>query len=117
MLWVVDPSSNFPLYEQLAASVRREIARGTVTRGDRLPAAREVASSLDINLHTVLRAYQALRDDGLIDLRRGRGAVVIADDDGHVRLMTMADDFLAEARRVGVGQDELMRILGERAGR
>jgi DNA-binding transcriptional regulator YhcF (GntR family) len=54
------------------------VLEGRLATGDRLPAAKDVARSLDVNLHTVLRAYQELRDEGLVDLRRGRGAVVTA---------------------------------------
>ncbi len=64
MLWQVDPSADAPLYEQLAASVRAEMAVGRLARGERLPSAKEVAAALDVNLHTVLRAYQLLRDEG-----------------------------------------------------
>src|SRR5690606_25776942 len=72
----VDPGSGVAIYDQIAASVRAQLARGALSPGDRLPAARELAEALDVNIHTVLRAYQDLRDEGLIDLRRGRGAVV-----------------------------------------
>jgi GntR family transcriptional regulator len=78
MLWTIDLASDEPLYTQLVAQVHLAAARGELADGDRLPAARELASSLGLNVHTVLKAYQQLRDDGLIELRRGRGAVVTA---------------------------------------
>ncbi|GAA5035854.1 GntR family transcriptional regulator [Terrabacter aeriphilus] len=112
MLWQVDPTSSTPLHAQIAACVRRELAAGRLARGDRLPAAKEVASVLDVNLHTVLRAYQSLRDEGLIDLRRGRGAVVSATDPGgDARLRTLAAEIVAEARRVGATPADLTRLI------
>ncbi len=76
MLLRIDPTSPEPLFAQLAGQVRAAVARGEVTEGTRLPSARDLAASLEVNLHTVLHAYQDLRDEGLIELRRGRGAVV-----------------------------------------
>ena len=78
MLIVIDPESTDTLHEQLLVQLRGAIARGEVPVGQRLPAARRLADSLDVNLHTVLKAYNQLREDGLIDMRRGRGATVIA---------------------------------------
>ncbi|BDZ60564.1 hypothetical protein GCM10025873_03550 [Demequina sediminis] len=73
MLIRTTPGSSVALYDQIAASVRVEAASGRLAPGDRLPSAREVAAALDVNLHTVLKAYQLLRDEGLIEMRRGRG--------------------------------------------
>ncbi|GIE84550.1 GntR family transcriptional regulator [Actinoplanes regularis] len=78
MLWRIDAASDEPLYAQLVAQAHLAAARGQLAPGDRLPTARELADSLDLNVHTVLKAYQQLRDEGLIELRRGRGAVVTA---------------------------------------
>ncbi len=111
MLWQVDPRNAQPLYEQIAAVVRRGIGERTLRPGDRLPAAKELADSLAVNLHTVLKAYQLLRDEGLIELRRGRGAVVIATEGGLSRLNVMVDDLVAHAERLGVSRDELTRLI------
>jgi GntR family transcriptional regulator len=78
MLIRIDAESAHPLFEQVASSVRSDVLGGRLVPGDRLPPAREVAAALDINVHTVLRAYQQLRDEGLVDLRRGRGAMISA---------------------------------------
>ena len=112
MLWQVDLSSEVPIYEQLAASVRREMAAGRLAKGDRLPSARDVAGSLAINLHTVLRAYQELREEGLIELRRGRGAVVLAANaKGEAHVRGMARSLVTEARRLGLDGPDVLRIV------
>ncbi|WP_229074676.1 GntR family transcriptional regulator [Actinoplanes sp. DH11] len=112
MLFRVDVAAAEPLADQIAAQVRGGIMRGEVTAGERLPAARELAEVLDVNLHTVLRAYGRLRDEDLIELRRGRGAVVRGDADAaRLRLTELAREFVREARRQGLGETEMLEIV------
>ncbi|WP_334146704.1 GntR family transcriptional regulator [Microbacterium sp.] len=111
MLIRVDADSQRPLYDQVAASIRADLLSGTLRPGDRLPPAREVAAALDINQHTVLHAYQRLRDEGLVDLRRGRGAVVAASA---APLSELADEIAGLVRRaagLGVSADTLAAIV------
>jgi len=113
MLIRVDPASDVPIFAQVAASVRADAASGRLRSGDRLPSAREVASALEVNLHTVLRAYQELRDEGLVDMRRGRGAVVT---DAVAPLAQLHDDVVAlvdRARALGLSPDTLAALVKE----
>ncbi len=112
MLLRVDPSSSLPLYDQIASSLRTDIVRGELRHGDRLPTARDVAESLGVNLHTVLKAYQTLRDEGLIDMRRGRGAVVVH----HQPVINLAEPIGAlvdQAIAAGVGEETLVALVRE----
>ena len=112
MLIRIDPSRGAALWEQVAASVRTAIAAGKIRSGERLPSAREVAGSLDLNLHTVLRAYQELRDEGLVDMRRGRGAVVTEAADGLRRLRDVVA-LASRARSLGLAPDVLASLLAD----
>lgn len=111
MLLRIDPSSAEPLFAQIAASVRADVARGSLKPGDRLPPARAVAAELDVNLHTVLRAYQELRDEGIVDMRPGRGAVVTGSvgEIGalHVKVASLVD----EARARGIADEVLVSLV------
>ena len=66
------------LYEQVAAEIRRAIAEGEAKPGERLPPAKDLAAVLGVNTNTVLRALHILRDEGLLEFRRGRGITVAA---------------------------------------
>jgi GntR family transcriptional regulator len=112
----VDPSSSTPLFEQLADAVRSEILAGRVAHGERLPSARELAASLDVNVHTVLHAYQALRDEGMIELRRGRGAVVIGQPELG-RISDIITALAAEASARGLAADTVMALVREELDR
>lgn len=114
MLIRVDPTASSPLAEQIAAQVRGCVARGDLTPGARLPAARELAAALDVNMHTVLRAYGELRDEGLIELRRGRGAVVRGQvHTDYARLTDLARQFVTQARRLGLDRAQMEELIRE----
>lgn len=110
MLITVDPASPMPLADQVAASVRAGLANGTMRVGDKLPSARVVASAFDINLHTVLRGYQRLRDEGLVELRRGRAAVIIGTVQ-RSELIEAAKTFARTARHLGVSEPEAIEAV------
>lgn len=109
MLITVDPSSPESLADQVAAAVRSAVASGRAAPGDRLPSARTVAATLGINLHTVLRGYQRLRDEGLVELRRGRTAVITgAADQLRLRLAAAAEEFARAALESGAAEEEAL---------
>ncbi|MGW7416394.1 GntR family transcriptional regulator [Streptomyces sp. NPDC054863] len=113
MLFKLDPASSVPLGDQIASSVRGAIADGTVEPGERLPAARVLADSLGINVHTVLRGYQRLREEGLIELRRGRGAVVVDApvSPGRARILERIGELVEEARKLGMPEEDLLDLV------
>jgi len=111
MFLTVDPGSAFPLFEQLVAGIRAQVIDGSVSQGERLPAARDLAESLDVNVHTVLRAYQVLRDEGFLDLRRGRGAVVASRVRDYAQLERDIDRVVAEARKLDLTASALTALI------
>jgi GntR family transcriptional regulator len=72
----LDPRSAMPVYAQLTRQVRAAVLRGVLVPGDRLPAAREVVSSLAINPNTVLKSYSILEHEGVVCSRAGQGTFV-----------------------------------------
>ena len=64
------------LFAQVAGEIRRAIAEGEAKPGERLPPAKDLAAVLGVNTNTVLRSLRVLRDEGLLEFRRGRGISV-----------------------------------------
>ncbi|MFF6977405.1 GntR family transcriptional regulator [Streptomyces sp. NPDC008343] len=114
MLVTIDRSSPLSLAEQIAASVRRNMADGKLHKGDRLPPARTLAHTLDINMHTVLRGYQLLKDERLIELRPGRGAVVTADAPSRALVIEACQRFIQLAQKAGMSGPGIVQLVADR---
>src|SRR5580700_9806392 len=73
----VDRTETTFFHDQVAAEIRRAIADGEAGPGDRIPQAKDLAAVLGVNKNTVLRALHILREEGLLEFRRGRGITVV----------------------------------------
>jgi GntR family transcriptional regulator len=100
-----------PLYEQVAAAIRRAIADGEVHSGERLPPARDLAAVLGVNANTVFRALRMLRDEGLVEFRRGRGVSVTGIALERSPVVAKARELVAVARRYGYKPEDLAAII------
>lgn len=110
MLIRIDLQAGEAVYDQVAIALAGKITAGELLAGERLPAARDLADALGVNMHTILHAYQSLRDQGLIELRRGRGAIVIGAA-GSQRLHDAVATLIAEAKQDGVSPSALLALI------
>jgi GntR family transcriptional regulator len=106
----VNKNDRTDLYEQVAAEIRRAIADGEAKPGDRLPPAKDLAAVLGVNTNTVFRSLRLLRDEGLLEFRRGRG-ISVAGTPERGAVVQRAKELIAFARKQGYQLDELVEII------
>lgn len=106
----VDRSDELALHEQVAGELRRAIADGEAKAGERLPPAKDLAAVIGVNANTVLRALRTLRDEGLVEFRRGRGIRVVGSPQRGA-LVAKAKELVDLARRNGYRHEELIQML------
>ena len=106
----IDRTESTAVFEQVAGEIRRAILDGEAKPGERLPPAKDLAAELGVNTNTVLRALRLLRDEGMLEFRRGRG-VSVAGTPERAAVLDKARELVALARNHGYRRDELMRII------
>lgn len=109
-LAAVDREDPTPLHEQVAAAIRRAINEGEARPGDRIPQARDLATVLGVNNNTVLRALRLLRDEGLVEMGRGR-AIRVTGNPERGAVVTKTKELIDFARRHGYRRDELIALM------
>jgi DNA-binding transcriptional regulator YhcF (GntR family) len=117
-------NSERPIFAQIADLLARQIADGDPGPGDRLPSARELASSLEVNPNTAARALQELADSGLARSERGMGYFVADKGPEQARAARKKRFFSEELPRLfkrmdelGVGLAEISEMYAARGGR
>lgn len=108
----IDRRDRTDLYEQVAGEIRRAIADGEAKPGERLPPAKDLAAVLGVNTNTVLRALRLLRDEGLLEFRRGRG-ISVSGTPEQGAVVQRAKELVEFARHHGYGTAELVKIIEE----
>jgi len=98
-LWKVEPEKG-PIYAQIAAEVKRMLARGELSPGSKLPSARALAEEARINPNTVVHAYAELEHEGITETRRGLGTFVREDVNVAAIRQALLDEAAREYARV-----------------
>lgn len=114
MLIRIDFNSDEALYLQLRNQIIMGIASANLQEGESLPSVRDLANSIGINMHTVNKAYAALREEGYIKLDRRHGAVISLDVDKKQALKETKDAMdvlLAKAICKGITRKEVHELV------
>ena len=113
----IDPRSPTPLYDQIADRIRVAVAAGELRPGDPLPSVRRLAGRLRVNPATVVQAYRALAAEGFVEMRQGSGTFVLdigvnrRDAERHDQARDLVRDVLADAARLGLSGEDVLRAL------
>jgi GntR family transcriptional regulator len=117
----IEKGSAVPISRQIANQIATLCASGGLRPGERLPSVRELARELAVNQNTVLRVYERLCGEGLLEMRHGQGTFVAGRASKH-RLAAHRSRLVDELRQVarqavglGLTADELHELLAEAA--
>lgn len=116
MLIEIDFNSDEAIYLQLRNQIIMGIATSTIHEGDPLPSVRTLAENIGINMHTVNKAYNVLRQEGFIQLDRRKGAVICIDVNKIQALQDMKEQLrilLAKGSCKGITREEVHELVDE----
>ena len=113
MIISLDYAGDIPIYQQLRNQIVLGIAGGAFRPGEKLPTIRALATELGINMMTVSRAYQMLKQEGYIASDRRSGAWVALNTDQAAALAKLKETLrltVAEARLAGLEAETIIEI-------
>ena len=116
MLIEIDFNSDEAIYIQLRNQIIMGIATSTIHEGDTLPSVRQLADNIGINMHTVNKAYNVLRQEGFLQLDRRRGAVICIDEDNLEALQDLKEQLrvlLAKGSCKNITKEEVHELVDE----
>ena len=115
----LEPASGVPIKRQIADQVRLACATGGLVAGDRLPSVRELARELAVNQNTILRVYEQLTAEGILERRHGDGTYVTNGRHGGLRekqMHILRSELQRVARRaaeLGISRTELKKLIDQ----
>jgi len=115
MILTIDLESDRPLYLQIVDAVQRALVEGQLEPGDALPAGRQLAEALGVNLETVQRAYRRLSEESIVTSRVGRGTRISATVDvAGLGIGRIVEELASEAKRLDLSLDQVLALVEAR---
>lgn len=114
MLIEIDFNSGEAIYIQLRNQIIMGIATSVIREGDSLPSVRQLADTIGVNMHTVNKAYNVLKQEGFISLDKRRGAVIALDMNKLKALEEMRENLqivLAKACCKNISREEVHELV------
>ncbi|QAA34441.1 GntR family transcriptional regulator [Clostridium manihotivorum] len=113
MLIKIDFQSEVPIYLQLKNQIIHGIASGELQPEESLPSVRQMAEDIGINLHTVNKGYNLLKDEGFVTIDRRKGAIVNSipirqNDKAADSLKEELKNIIAQAYCFGISKDDFI---------
>ena len=106
----IDRNEATTLHDQVAAEIRRAIAEGEAKPNERLPLAKDIGAVLGVNKNTVLRAMHILRDEGLLEFKRGRG-ISVSGTPQKSAVMKQVRELVDYARHQGYRREDVIEMI------
>lgn len=118
MILNLDFTSDVPIYSQIKEQIIKSIARGDLKVNESLPSVRNMAEEIGVNLHTVNKSYNLLKDEGYINIDRRKGAVVNSlpltkKDENTEKIKSMLELLTAESYLLGMSREEFINYSNE----
>ena len=115
----IERGSSTPISRQIAEQIAALCAAGSLKVGDRLPSVRQLAQELTVNQNTVLRVYERLSADGLLEMRHGEGTFVAGNasrrrfDKQRRQLIDELALVVRRALMLGIAPEEVRQLCDE----
>lgn len=118
MILNLDFNSDIPIYEQIKDQIIKSIARGDLKINESLPSVRVMAEEIGVNLHTVNKSYNLLKDEGYINIDRRKGAIVnnlplSKKEDNTEKIKSMLELLTAQSYLLGITKEEFLDYSNE----
>jgi len=114
----VEFDNNIPIYLQIMNIVKKQIIRGEIKEGDKIPSVREFAEMLQINPNTIQRTFQELEREGIVITKRGMGRYVTEDSEKIMEVKQemskeIITNFLNGMKSLGFEEEEILKIVSK----
>jgi len=118
MILNLDFNSDVPIYAQIKEQIIKSIATGDLKLNESLPSVRNMAEEIGVNLHTVNKAYNLLKDEGYINIDRRKGAIVNnlpleKKDENIEKIKSMLELLTAQSYLLGMSKEEFINYSSE----